>query len=1127
MADNSINVRERLLEIEENVMRGLTPFQRATVNHIAELYKKQRRVLVADEVGLGKTLIARGVISKIACMRSELDDDLVKVVYICSNASIAAQNIRKLSIDGDVELAPADTSRLSMQHLTLARERGNEELHRRYIQITPLTPATSFSITSGTGTLRERALMYAVLEYDERFASGTKRNKALGNLLWDRRKDSNAWGWKNWWCAHARDDVKEARRGDLASDEESRYPNDVLMSVERELAGAGDITFDGICDYLDSDKRDKHKDRTIIIALRRAFSKASVDLLDPDFVIMDEFQRFRNLISSEETETALLARRFLSGDTRVLLLSATPFRLYSTDAELDSGGLGDSYHEFLEVMGFLGGEDEGKREEFSRTWGAYTLSLRSLGAKACDVVSIRSSKAAAEDLARNYIARTERQSTGELGAIASNRTMGSGKLSITHHDVQAYIRMRRLMRSADIRRGLMSADFVKSCPFPLSFMSGYKLYEELEKKSRKKPSLISADKRADGGLLWLRNWDISSYGNLSVGNARYRALWRDIAGDEGSGVHPEQLMWVPASRPYYKVGRDSPYAGTKGFSKMILFSSWAMVPPSLACILSYQFERKNVMRLESITGNTYRYFKDGIARDGSQQDEADDVQMLPHRRVRFDQEQRTAFLFLYPSRYLASLMDVSEVASSDMTLAELRRSLHKRIATALADAFGVEALPREGRAGTRASIDWYIMSAIRLDEANGHDVLGELLGCSECDFELRDRYKSAASILNQIASAYKSWDFGDLGRYPADLVDVLVDAAIASPAVCALRTYSLYSSKVPAGYPFEFGYAFLSKMNTASATLTVAAVMERKDVQSAHWKNLLAYSCEGNLQAVIDEYAYLQRPMDMNLDSKRVVRSIHRGMVGSGDAPDMYTVETRHRVNVPKQKNSAERIGYMYMRTNIASAFMEMRSKSAEVSAVSRSELRNAFNSPFRPFVLVSTSVGQEGLDFHRYCRKICHWNLPSNPIDLEQREGRINRYQGLSVRQSIVERYGARSFESGDIWKQLFEVAEQKELEREGVTNGSGLLPYWGVSGDDDVLPVERYVYLYPFSRDEALYQSLLDQVYRYRAVLGQPNQEELLRMLQERVDEGWLSSQDLASLYINLCPYVWREGS
>lgn len=57
-------------------------------------------------------------------------------------------------------------------------------------------------------------------------------------------------------------------------------------------------------------------------------------------------------------------------------------------------------------------------------------------------------------------------------------------------------------------------------------------------------------------------------------------------------------------------------------------------------------------------------------------------------------------------------------------------------------------------------------------------------------------------------------------------------------------------------------------------------------------------------------------------------------------------------------------------------------------------QVREAFNSPFWPFVVATTSVGQEGLDFHTYCHAVVHWNLPSNPVDLEQREvGDILKY--------------------------------------------------------------------------------------------------------------------------------------
>ena len=56
-------VSDKLDQIEENIMFGLKDFQRATVMRIAELYRSgQKRVLVSDEVGLGKTIEAMAII---------------------------------------------------------------------------------------------------------------------------------------------------------------------------------------------------------------------------------------------------------------------------------------------------------------------------------------------------------------------------------------------------------------------------------------------------------------------------------------------------------------------------------------------------------------------------------------------------------------------------------------------------------------------------------------------------------------------------------------------------------------------------------------------------------------------------------------------------------------------------------------------------------------------------------------------------------------------------------------------------------------------------------------------------------------------------------------------------------
>src|SRR5256885_17202199 len=68
------------------------------------------------------------------------------------------------------------------------------------------------------------------------------------------------------------------------------------------------------------------------------------------------------------------------------------------------------------------------------------------------------------------------------------------------------------------------------------------------------------------------------------------------------------------------------------------------------------------------------------------------------------------------------------------------------------------------------------------------------------------------------------------------------------------------------------------------------------------------------------------------------------------------------------------------------------------------SQVRTAFNSPFWPFVLATTSVGQEGLDFHLYCHAVVHRNLPANPVDLEQREGRVHRYKGHAIRKNVAD---------------------------------------------------------------------------------------------------------------------------
>ena len=59
------------------------------------------------------------------------------------------------------------------------------------------------------------------------------------------------------------------------------------------------------------------------------FAQISLDKLNPDLVIMDEFQRFKELITPQDTESGMLSQKFLHDSTvKVLLLSATPYKPY-------------------------------------------------------------------------------------------------------------------------------------------------------------------------------------------------------------------------------------------------------------------------------------------------------------------------------------------------------------------------------------------------------------------------------------------------------------------------------------------------------------------------------------------------------------------------------------------------------------------------------------------------------------------------------------------------------------------------------------------------------------------------------------------------------------------------------
>ena len=140
-----------------------------------------------------------------------------------------------------------------------------------------------------------------------------------------------------------------------------------------------------------------------------------------------------------------------------------------------------------------------------------------------------------------------------------------------------------------------------------------------------------------------------------------------------------------------------------------------------------------------------------------------------------------------------------------------------------------------------------------------------------------------------------------------------------------------------------------------------------------------------------------------------------------------------------------------------------------------------------------------------------CTGTCRVNPVDLEQREGRVHRYKGHAVRRNVAGAHGEAGLASwqpgDDLWALIFQSADQAARE----AGESDLVPHWIASGD---CRVERHVPLLPYTREVEALQRLKRQLAAYRVVFGQPRQEELIALL----DRADFSVAQLRELTIDL---------
>ena len=663
-------------------------------------------------------------------------------------------------------------------------------------------------------------------------------------------------------------------------------------------------------------------------------------------------------------------------------------------------------------------------------------------------------------------------------------------VEIMESDIKAYLQAQRLLEDIHLPYNV-PVDYIKSCPYLLSFMRDYKLKRDIERYFAAHPDETSVLNRE---WLWLKRQSFDRYDPIDPGNARLARVMK-----HAFKHNAEKLLWVPPSKPYYALG--GAFEGAEHFSKTLIFSSWEMVPRMLAGLLSYEAERKTVGVLANNNPDKdAKYFHEGEKR-------------FPLARLNFSVSNdspnaMTLFCLMYPSRFLADCYDPIDCMNSRMSLADIEAAIKEKLSSRLQRYTATQTVFEDKR--------WYYMVPLVLD---GPGYVQSWLSSDESlsafgdEDEKAKKQKGFLRHLQELRDLYRETSYGrelKLGKMPADLLDVLTTMAIASPAVCAYRLYRKYAGNrtVPSYMPSQIAKVFMNRMNTPESTAVIELCYGESD--DAHWLNLLNYCKDGNLQAMFDEYGHLLTN-GLDRDDKLLDR-LHRSMIESMNVrTTAYSVDTLNnfKARLAKKKEKAVNI-----RTHFAVSFTK---GIGEKDADRKKSVRNSFNSPFRPFVLASTSIGQEGLDFHNYCRRIVHWNLPSNPIDLEQREGRINRFECLAIRQNIADRYGRMIFKD-DIWNEMFQ--EAKEIEKKD--GCSDLIPFWGLTEREGMVRIERIVPMYPFSRDEISYERLIKILSLYRLTLGQARQEELL----EYIFQNFEDTEEMKDLFINLSPFYKQSN-
>ncbi|CAN7384462.1 hypothetical protein LJR084_002440 [Variovorax sp. LjRoot84] len=1006
----------------------LTAFQKATVDAaVRALTDPQgaRRFLIADETGLGKTVVARGVIERMRTLKPRRGRPF-RVYYVTSGQRIAHQNRSRL-LDflpqDDVQRALVKAGRLCLVPM--------EQRTASDVELFALTPYTSFpdeKKRQGMGRKDERAFMTMLLNQIAPRLSARLPPK----LMQGRVSDVG-------WSAQ----LQLGRRSAAATEDKMKSRlHDALVRtfgapLEETLPAAARAT----------------KPMAFVSRLRRCLSLAVLQAFPPDIVVLDEFQKFRDLLTAHQQDD--LVKCLFSGTREhrpaVLLLSATPYRTYATRWEEED----DAAHvQLFELVEFLGGDHAGKdiRLEAERLFHEFGSCLHQIprleqdqARQAAEVGRARQVKKDLEGLLTRLMSRTERA----LIARMESHDQAAEEFTIelaaqpTPADIAAY---RHLVD------GFNEVDRPDAVPYWLSVpLAAQALGPRYQAWKRAKFT-------AERGIAKITKASIEHpHATADWSHPKLRAL------KQVEPTHNLVTPWVGPSLAWWPL--RGAWAEQSASPKLLLFGRFRATPQSVAALTSLAAEAHSLGRGDDVGATRKR------------------------RRLRARGAQMPVFALFHPSPFLTECVDPLLAAGS--TLEAVRRSAIKQISAALKGVLPIRGDTKKKR--TRRRPTWIVL-------ANIERRLGPPATVAA----------AAWQSIPEVRLMLDQWHKAPALDWISPMeVRELADLAISSPGVVCAR--ALRRHQVSSFTPTELvklAHLCWKGLRTYLDEPIFYAKAPRREAAAETIRRLVLDGC---LESALDEHFWMKTRSGARTATALMDELFDALKLNAGAFTFRSLQDPRQGLRV--RCHAAVPFGG----TDDESYKEPARGAEAHGAPARADEIREAFNTPFWPHIVATTSVGQEGLDFHTWCDRVAHWDLCPSPVELEQREGRVHRYAGLMVRKKLAQvlgtdaLYGAQRLDSA--WSRLEQMAEAN------FPGGSGMSPWWQVAG----ATIHRYVFRLPMSRDIERFKTLREQRLIYRLALGQPNSEDLIASLAVGSDD---TRKLLQSLVLNLSAYARGIG-